>query len=97
MLSFLFTSTPQQEIETILDNLGIYYLFKTIGYPIDKCDALQAIDEYDVDKSKAIIIGDSFNDLVAAQTFNIDFLLRKTDINKSLQKQYNGSQIYNFL
>ena len=98
-LIFLFTATPQKEIEFILENLGIYNLFKKIiGYPINKSSALKIlIKEYKIRTSEAIVIGDSKTDLKAAQNFGVQFLLRKTNINQSLQKLYNGPQIENFL
>ena len=98
-LIFLFTATPQKEIEFILENLGIYYFFKKIiGYPTDKSSALKSlINEYNIKTSQAIVIGDSKTDLRAAQNSGIQFLLRKTNINLSLQKLYNGPQIDNFL
>ena len=98
-LIFLFTATPQKEIEFILKDLGIFNFFKrVIGHPIDKSSALKSlIEEYKIRTSQAIVIGDSKTDLKAAQNFNVQFLLRKTNINQSLQKLYNGPQIDNFL
>ena len=96
---FLLTATPQKEIEFILKNLGIYNFFKKIvGHPTNKSIALKSlIEEYSIRTSQAIFIGDSKTDLEAAQNFGVQFLLRKTKINQSLQKLYNGPQIDNFL
>ena len=55
------------------------------------------IKDFKVETSQAIFIGDSKTDYEAAKTFGIQFLLRKTNINRSLQKIYNGPQINNFL
>jgi len=97
--SFLITATPQKEIEFILEKLDINYFFeKIVGSPTDKFTALKnIIKEFKVETSQAIFIGDSKTDYEAAKTFGIQFLLRKTSINKSLQKIYNGPQINNFL
>ena len=43
------------------------------------------------------MIGDSESDMEAAFQNDIDFFLRKTLINKSLQSLYKGPQFENFI
>ncbi len=86
-LFFLVTATPQLEIEEILKQLDISHFFKTvIGSPTKKKDALKKlIIKYQIDIKDAIMLGDSFSDFDAAKFNNIEFVLRKTDMNKKLQ------------
>ncbi len=96
---FIVTATPHQEILLILKELQIKELFKeVIGSPISKDVAIkQLINKYSINIDEAIMIGDSSNDYFAAIENQIQFILRKTELNKNLQKQLKCKMINNFL
>jgi HAD superfamily hydrolase (TIGR01549 family) len=95
---FLITATPQQEIESIIDQLNIPSYFKQIiGAPIKKEDALKNIVvDFSINPEEAIMVGDSINDYEAAVINNVKFVLRKTDLNKDLQNKLTCLMIDNF-
>ena len=82
--NFYVTATPHQEILLILKELQIKELFKeVIGSPISKDVAIkQLINKYSINIDEAIMIGDSSNDYFAAIENQIQFILRKTELNK---------------
>ena len=96
---FIVTATPHQEILIILKELQIKELFEeVIGSPISKQVAIsQLINKYSVSTDEAIMIGDSSNDYYAAIENEVQFILRKTEFNKNLQKQLKCRTINNFL
>lgn len=96
---FIVTATPHQEILLILKELQIKELFEeVIGSPISKQVAIsQLINKYSVSTDEAIMIGDSSNDYYAAIENEVQFILRKTEFNKNLQKQLKCRTINNFL
>jgi HAD superfamily hydrolase (TIGR01549 family) len=96
---FLVTATPQQEIEEILKQLQIDRYFKyTIGSPTGKTSALKRLlDVYNVDLQQAIMVGDSNSDYEAARENQVEFVLRKTELNKKLQEQLNCKTVDDFL
>jgi len=95
---FLITATPQKEIEEIVLALKINNYFKAVvGAPTRKCDAMkQLLDEYKIKPEKTIMIGDSISDYNAALVNKIPFILRRTNLNKTLQKQLNTKMIDDF-
>ena len=96
---FIVTATPHQEILLILKKLQIKELFEeVIGSPISKQVAIsQLINKYSISTDEAIMIGDSSNDYYAAIENEVQFILRKTEFNKNLQKQLKCRTINNFL
>ena len=88
-LFFLVTATPQKEIEEILRELNIYHLFKKIiGSPVKKEESIKnLLKEFDVDRKRAIMIGDSLTDYEASQKNNVKFILHRTNLNKELQNE----------
>ena len=96
---FIVTATPHQEILLILKELQIKELFEeVIGSPISKQVAIsQLINKYSISTDEAIMIGDSSNDYYAAIENEVQFILRKTEFNKNLQKQLKCRTINNFL
>lgn len=96
---FIVTATPHQEILLILKELQIKELFEeVIGSPISKQVAIsQLINKYSISTDEAIMIGDSSNDYYAAIKNEVQFILRKTEFNKNLQKQLKCRTINNFL
>jgi phosphoglycolate phosphatase-like HAD superfamily hydrolase len=97
-LFFIVTATPQKEIESILLSLKIKPLFeKIIGSPVKKKDAIKMIlKEYKISPKKAIMIGDSSSDYEASSFNNVPFVLRKTALNKGIQKQIKCHMIEDF-
>jgi phosphoglycolate phosphatase-like HAD superfamily hydrolase len=94
--SMLVTGTPQTEIESILDALGIVHWFREVhGAPVAKVDAICGALARER-QAPAIFIGDSASDYAAAQAAGIDFLLRRTGFNWELQQAYSGPQCDDF-
>ena len=95
----MVTATPQLEIEEILSSLNIKHFFKKIiGAPITKYDAIgNLLNEYSITPKNSVMIGDSNSDYNAAKLNNISFVLRRTNINKTLQRQLDCSMIDNFV
>lgn len=96
---FLLSATPQDEIEYILKKLKLSNFFKVIyGSPTEKVDAIKkTILEYNISIENSIFVGDSESDLKAAANSGVDFLLKKTKCNLSLQNKFKGPKINNFL
>lgn len=94
----LVTGTPQEEIEDILSALGIARWFREVhGAPTGKADAIQAtLTHTRCRPEDALFIGDSQADHDAAQSVGVDFLLRRTALNRTLQAQYAGPQCEDF-
>lgn len=90
----LITATPQEEIEFIIDRLGIIHCFREIyGAPKGKSEVVaDVLQRLKIDRDQALIIGDAETDLLAARTNAIPFLLRRTAINQNLQASYDGPQ-----
>ena len=82
------TATPKNEIEEILKELNIFNYFEEIyGSPTSKEAAILHYLSLNVaDKKKAIFIGDSKEDYLAAKKVGIDFKLRITKYNNDEQK-----------
>ena len=96
---FLVTATPQQEIEDILVSLKIKHFFKeVVGSPTTKVNAIKGIlNKHSILSKNSIMIGDSISDCNAANINNVQFVLRKTVLNKKLQKSLNCLMLENFL
>lgn len=96
---FLVTATPKDEIEMILKKLLIHdYFIEIVGAPIKKTSAIKSIiRDYNISSKDACMIGDSDSDMEAAVNNKIDFFLKKTILNKSLQSLYKGPQFENFI
>ena len=90
----LVTATPQDEIERILSTLEIDQYFQhVIGAPTKKTDAIRSVlEKQKVVPDDALMIGDAEEDLQAAQSNSISFLLRRTPENLHLQNRYNYPQ-----
>ena len=96
---FLVTATPQQEIEDILISLKIDNFFKeVVGSPTKKYRAVEFImGKYSILSESSVMIGDSRSDYNASNINNIQFVLRRTNLNKELQKDLNCLMLDNFL
>ena len=94
----LVTATPEDEIKTILERLGISSYFRNIfGAPMQKNAAIAGvIKKAALKPGQALMIGDSRADMVAAENNSIMFLLRQSSTNILLQENYSGPQFRNF-
>ena len=88
----LITGTPQEEIEQILQTLKIKHFFQEVhGAPKKKVDVVKnALKRFCFSSEHALVIGDSGTDFEAAKKNNVEFLLRCTQRNLSLQEIYSG-------
>ena len=95
---FLVTATPQSEIEEILDTLQLKKFFcRVIGAPVSKDKAInQMLSEFSIKPEKALMIGDSSSDYDAALANQVPFILRRTNLNDSLQKRISCPMVNNF-
>ena len=95
----MVTATPQQEIEEIISSLQIRKHFRKVtGSPINKKNAIKIIlEEFLIEADRAVMVGDSTSDYKAAIENNLNFFLRKTKLNYSLQGLVKNNLIENFL
>jgi phosphoglycolate phosphatase-like HAD superfamily hydrolase len=95
----LITGTPQAEIETILQATGIARCFREVhGAPTAKAGAIASVlERWRCARSEAIVLGDSGTDQAAALCTGLDFLLRRTPQNATMQKAHAGLQCEDFL
>ena len=93
----LITGTPQKEIEEILHALNITRYFRNVyGAPKAKTIMVKdVLERLSCPFELALVIGDSGTDLEAAKNNNVAFLLRRTSLNKELQKQFTGPSFEN--
>ena len=79
------SATPLKELIKICRKKKIYSYFKSInGYPQTKKEHIKfIIEKNNLNKKEIVYIGDSINDLKAAKSFNINFILlgKKKNIN----------------
>jgi HAD superfamily hydrolase (TIGR01549 family) len=94
----LVSATPQGEMEEITRTLRIAAWFREIhGAPTKKGDAMAGVlARLGCRKEECLMIGDSAADLVAAQRAGVEFLLRRTRLNRDLQRTYAGPQCEDF-
>ena len=94
----LVTATPQEEIEGILEELGIAAWFREVhGAPVEKARAIAAVlVRLKCEPKDALLIGDSTADYEAAVANDIAFLLRRTELNRSLLRTFTGPQCEDF-
>jgi len=96
---FLITATPQKEIEDIILSLNIKHFFKeVIGAPTKKNDAINILlKEYSIVPESSLMVGDSSSDYYAAKKNGVPFVLKRSNLNKALQRQLDCMMIYDFL
>jgi HAD superfamily hydrolase (TIGR01549 family) len=94
----LISATPQQEIEEITRALGIAPYFCAIhGAPAAKRDSVgAALARWACARERALVIGDSQSDYEAAVAAGVEFLLRRTPLNRALQCEHAGPQCGDF-
>lgn len=95
----LVTATPQGEIEDILAALRLASCFQEVhGAPTSKSDAVESVmARLQSSRAEALFIGDSDADYAAARAAGVDFLLRRTALNRHLQREYHGMQCEDFM
>lgn len=95
----LITATPQAEIEDILAALNLASCFREVhGAPTSKSDAIKSVlTRLQSSRAEALVIGDSDSDYAAARAAGVDFLLRRTALNRHLQHEYRGMQCEDFI
>jgi phosphoglycolate phosphatase-like HAD superfamily hydrolase len=95
----LVSATPQAEIEAILSTLEMLDWFSDVfGAPATKSVVLSTVlSQHGCRPESALLIGDSEADYVSALAVGVDFLLRQTALNQSLQATYTGPRCENFL
>jgi HAD superfamily hydrolase (TIGR01549 family) len=95
----LVTATPKFEIDEILLELGISNFFIDVyGSPTPKTKAIAlAIEKFQYDSKKTIMIGDSMDDYKAALNNNVTFFLRQTEFNIALQDDLNCLVLKDFI
>ena len=68
------------------------------GAPTNKTEAVSnVLKKLNIDPKKAIMIGDSDSDYKAATENKIEFILRRTNLNKDLQNVCTCSKVDDFL
>lgn len=94
----LVTATPEEEIIDILEALRLKGYFREIhGAPKRKQDVVcDVLNRWRLRSDKALFIGDSVSDWKAATKNGVNFLLRRTSFNLSLQKHW-GSLMFDDL
>jgi HAD superfamily hydrolase (TIGR01549 family) len=87
--NILVTATPTEEIKEILHALNIQHFFhKIYGAPDTKSDVInETLREMKISPQCALMLGDSASDYKAAKDNDVLFLLRGTELNKSLQSE----------
>jgi phosphoglycolate phosphatase-like HAD superfamily hydrolase len=94
----LITATPQAEIEDILRVLGLADCFREVhGAPTAKTQAIKSVlARRGCPAAEALLIGDSDSDYAAAKATGVEFLLRRTTLNRELQQTHGGLQCEDF-
>jgi HAD superfamily hydrolase (TIGR01549 family) len=95
----IVTATPKNEIDEILEELKIrHFFYKVHGSPVPKKDAISIeLNNLSIKPENAIMLGDSNSDYEAAKDNSILFVLRRTDLNKDLQKICKDNTFKDFI
>ena len=93
----LVTATPQEEIQQILQVLGIAHCFLEVhGAQTPKATAIRdVLLRLQYRPEHALVVGDSETDLNTAEVNQVAFLLRRTPFNQYLQDRFQGLFFYN--
>lgn len=95
--NIIVTGTPEDEIQVILKELKISQYFNEIyGAPKKKTKVIEEYLLKKTSKRKAIMIGDSSEDLFAAQNNNIEFMLIRNKFNEHISEQQCDHVFTNF-
>lgn len=95
---FVVTATPQDEIEVILNQLGIIDHFTAVvGAPTPKTEAIHdLLKHYSINAGRAVMVGDAESDYLSAKANQVKFVLRCTELNKDLQSKIGCLKINDF-
>ena len=95
--NIIVTGTPEDEIQVILKELKISQYFNEIyGAPKKKTKVIEECLLKKTSKRKAIMIGDSSEDLFAAKNNNIEFMLIRNEFNEHISEQQCDHVFTNF-
>jgi phosphoglycolate phosphatase-like HAD superfamily hydrolase len=88
----LVTATPQKEMVEILSFLNIKECFREVhGAPSKKEDIIRSfLNKQKIMRNKALMIGDSETDFLAAKSNMIPFMLCRSGVNCAFQESYKG-------
>lgn len=95
---FIVTATPQQEIEEIVQEIGLAsYFSAVIGAPLGKSQAIKSlVSRFSISSEDAVMFGDTYSDLEAAKANQVNFILRRTSLNLRLQGELACPMIDDF-
>lgn len=95
----LISATPQDELEYILEALDLVKCFSRVfGAPMFKQNAIfKTIRDLDLEPSECLMIGDAREDLKAARSNQVAFLLRRHKTNTEAFKSYFGPSVGDFV
>ncbi len=96
---YIITGTPQNEIETICEELKITDLFKLIaGSPTNKINwSTELMQRFSLDNTEIVFIGDATTDYEAAKHHGFYFVLREHEENRLLFSEKNVLKINDLL
>lgn len=88
----LVTATPQQEMQEILQALGIAHWFGEVhGAPTPKAAAMSLVlQRWSCQPEQSLAVGDADADFDAAEANHVTFALRRTRLNQELQERFAG-------
>lgn len=94
----LVSATPQDELERVLDALGLTACFTEVfGAPTRKKEAIRMILAASVlNPWDCLMIGDARADLEAAEANQVTFLLRRHETNSKVFAGYTGPSFQDF-
>lgn len=94
----LVSATPQDELERVLDALGLTACFTEVfGAPTRKKDAIRMTLAASVlNPWDCLMIGDARADLEAAEANHVPFLLRRHETNSKVFAGYTGPSFQDF-
>jgi phosphoglycolate phosphatase-like HAD superfamily hydrolase len=90
---FVVTATPQPEIDSIIDAIGLRHVVHEVhGAPTKKGVAVRdVLARCDLDPASCVLVGDADADLAAARANGVRFLLRRTPHNDHLRVELAGA------
>jgi phosphoglycolate phosphatase-like HAD superfamily hydrolase len=95
----LVTATPVAEMQSILTALDLAACFREVhGAPASKTEAIQSVlARWKCARADSLLIGDSDSDYAAAKATGVEFMLRRTALNRNLQREHCGLQCEDFI
>ncbi|PKN70930.1 MAG: HAD family hydrolase [Deltaproteobacteria bacterium HGW-Deltaproteobacteria-12] len=94
----LVSATPQEEIEKIIQALGLAGSFAAVfGAPTSKKEAIRlTLSRYKIPPHQCLMIGDAIADWDAAMANEVPFLLRRHGTNEKVFENYTGNSVEDF-